>query len=180
MVLGSTRVGKSAIVNRFLNNTFDPVHRPNVDSCYRKVYRIKGETYCLEILDTSSVTQNPALRRVPLVTGKKRVFLGVSVIGYLHTYSADVRTCTSRYMYIHAHTIIVYKKNIYSMHGLRKDASYIRSVWRPFQICDVLISKHTPGLAVMSDFRHRHAYNVKGRREIDVWIARVCATIFDL
>ena len=128
VVLGSTRVGKSAIVNRFLNNTFDPVHRPNVDSCYRKVYRIKGETYCLEILDTSSVTQNPALRRVPLVTGKKRVFLGVSVIGYLHTYSADVRTCTSRYMYIHAHTIIVYKKNIYSMHGLRKDASYIRSV----------------------------------------------------
>ena len=71
VVLGARQVGKTAIVNRFLHNTFDPMHRPDVDCHYRKVYRIKGETYRLDVLDTSSVTQNPAQRRIPFITGKK-------------------------------------------------------------------------------------------------------------
>ena len=69
VVLGSAKVGKTSIVNRFLNNQFDDKYTPTIEDFHRKVYRIKGETYRLDILDTSGYQPFPAMRRLSLVTG---------------------------------------------------------------------------------------------------------------
>lgn len=38
---------------RFLNNKFSDSYTPTIENFYRKVYRIRGEVYQLDILDTS-------------------------------------------------------------------------------------------------------------------------------
>lgn len=38
---------------RFLNNKFSDSYTPTIENFYRKVYRIRGEIYQLDILDTS-------------------------------------------------------------------------------------------------------------------------------
>ena len=69
VILGSPKVGKSSIVNRFLNDKFEAQYKPTIEEFYRKVYRIKGETYRLDILDTSGFQPFPAMRRISLATG---------------------------------------------------------------------------------------------------------------
>ena len=70
VILGTAKVGKTAIVNRFLNNKFDENYTPTIEDFHRKVYRIKGEPYRLDILDTSGNDPFPAMRRLSLLTGK--------------------------------------------------------------------------------------------------------------
>lgn len=41
------------LVFRFLNNKFSDSYTPTIENFYRKVYRIRGEVYQLDILDTS-------------------------------------------------------------------------------------------------------------------------------
>ena len=67
--LGSAKVGKTAIVTRFLQNKFSDNYTPTIEDFHRKVYRIKGEPYRLDILDTSGNDPFPAMRRLSLLTG---------------------------------------------------------------------------------------------------------------
>lgn len=69
VVLGSTQTGKTSIVNRFLNDTFDDCYLPTIENFHRKLYRIHGEFYQLDILDTSGNDPFPAARRLSLLTG---------------------------------------------------------------------------------------------------------------
>ena len=90
VVLGSAKVGKSAIVRRFLSNCFDEKYTPTIEDFHRKVYRIRGESYRLDILDTyvpgnshrvpgnsyrldildtSGNNPFPAMKRLSLLTG---------------------------------------------------------------------------------------------------------------
>ncbi|ESO00657.1 hypothetical protein HELRODRAFT_142525, partial [Helobdella robusta] len=69
VLLGSSRVGKTSIVSRFLSNWFDDRYTPTIEDFHRKIYRIRGETYRLDILDTSGNDPFPAMKRLSLLTG---------------------------------------------------------------------------------------------------------------
>ncbi|CAG5087064.1 Similar to Rasd1: Dexamethasone-induced Ras-related protein 1 (Rattus norvegicus), partial [Cotesia congregata] len=69
LVLGSARVGKTAIVARFLSNKFDESYTPTIEDFHRKLYRIRGEVYQLDLVDTSGNHPFPAMRRLSFLTG---------------------------------------------------------------------------------------------------------------
>lgn len=60
-VLGAVAVGKSAIVQRILNNSFTGRYQETVDDLYSSEFRFAGES-CVGILDTAGGTEFPALR----------------------------------------------------------------------------------------------------------------------
>ncbi|XP_058851974.1 dexamethasone-induced Ras-related protein 1 isoform X2 [Acipenser ruthenus] len=68
VILGSTKVGKTAIVSRFLNERFDDQYTPTIEDFHRKFYSIRGEVYQLDILDTSGNHPFPAIRRLSILT----------------------------------------------------------------------------------------------------------------
>jgi dexamethasone-induced Ras-related protein 1 len=70
VVLGSAKVGKTALVDRFLHNRFNDKYTPTIEDFHRKIYRIRGEAYRLDILDTSGNNPFPAMKRLSLLTGK--------------------------------------------------------------------------------------------------------------
>lgn len=70
VILGSTKVGKSAIVSRFLTGRFDDQYTPTIEDFHRKLYSIRGDVYQLDILDTSGNHPFPAMRRLSILTGK--------------------------------------------------------------------------------------------------------------
>ncbi|XP_063848984.1 GTP-binding protein Rhes-like [Scylla paramamosain] len=69
VVLGASRVGKTSIVSRFLNNKFEESYTPTIEDFHRKLYRIRGDVYQLDILDTSGNHPFPAMRRLSFLTG---------------------------------------------------------------------------------------------------------------
>lgn len=70
VVLGSSKVGKSAIVSRFLSGRFEDAYTPTIEDFHRKFYSIRGEVYQLDILDTSGNHPFPAMRRLSILTGE--------------------------------------------------------------------------------------------------------------
>src|SRR6218665_3044582 len=68
VLLGSAKVGKTAIVSRFLNNKYDDKYTPTIEDFHRKVYRIRRESYRLDILDTSGNNPFPAMKPLSLLT----------------------------------------------------------------------------------------------------------------
>ncbi|XP_070617514.1 dexamethasone-induced Ras-related protein 1 isoform X2 [Erythrolamprus reginae] len=68
VVLGSSKVGKTAIVSRFLNGHFEDQYTPTIEDFHRKLYSIRGEVYQLDILDTSGNHPFPAMRRLSILT----------------------------------------------------------------------------------------------------------------
>ncbi|XP_036152223.1 dexamethasone-induced Ras-related protein 1 [Myotis myotis] len=69
VILGSSKVGKTAIVSRFLTGRFEDTYTPTVEDFHRKFYAIRGELYQLDILDTSGHHPFPATRRLSILTG---------------------------------------------------------------------------------------------------------------
>ncbi|XP_057332135.1 dexamethasone-induced Ras-related protein 1 [Microplitis mediator] len=69
IALGSARVGKTAIVARFLSNKFEESYTPTIEDFHRKLYRIRGEVHQLDLLDTSGNHPFPAMRRLSFLTG---------------------------------------------------------------------------------------------------------------
>ncbi|KAJ8246497.1 hypothetical protein GJAV_G00268490 [Gymnothorax javanicus] len=69
VILGSTKVGKTAIVSRFLTGRFDDQYTPTIEDFHRKFYSIRGEVYQLDLLDTSGNHPFPAMRRLSILTG---------------------------------------------------------------------------------------------------------------
>ncbi|XP_061031557.1 dexamethasone-induced Ras-related protein 1 [Eubalaena glacialis] len=69
VVLGSSKVGKTAIVSRFLTGRFEDAYTPTIEDFHRKFYCIRGEIYQLDILDTSGNHPFPAMRRLSILTG---------------------------------------------------------------------------------------------------------------
>lgn len=72
VILGSSKVGKTAIVSRFLTGRFDDQYTPTIEDFHRKFYSIRGEVYQLDILDTSGNHPFPAMRRLSILTGETR------------------------------------------------------------------------------------------------------------
>ena len=70
----SLQVGKTALAQRFLFNRYDDNYTPTIEDFHRKVYRIRGVPYRLDILDTSGIHPFPAMRRLSFITGKVSLY----------------------------------------------------------------------------------------------------------
>lgn len=66
----SARVGKTSLVSRFLGTKFEDSYTPTIEDFHRKLYRIRGEVYQLDLLDTSGNHPFPAMRRLSFLTGE--------------------------------------------------------------------------------------------------------------
>lgn len=79
VILGSSKVGKTAIVSRFLTGHFEDAYTPTIEDFHRKFYSIRGEVYQLDILDTSGNHPFPAMRRLSILTGERGSGLGTEL-----------------------------------------------------------------------------------------------------
>ncbi|KAK6300375.1 GTP-binding protein Rhes [Coregonus clupeaformis] len=64
--LGAAGVGKTALIRRFLQDTFEPKHRRTVEEMHSKEYDIGGSKVTVEILDTSGSYSFPAMRKLSI------------------------------------------------------------------------------------------------------------------
>uniref|UniRef100_A0A8C6WXA3 Rasd family member 4 n=1 Tax=Neogobius melanostomus TaxID=47308 RepID=A0A8C6WXA3_9GOBI len=64
--LGAAGVGKTALIQRFLKDTFDPKHRRTVEELHRKVYEVGGVKVTINIMDTSGSYSFPAMRKLSI------------------------------------------------------------------------------------------------------------------
>ncbi len=69
VVVGSTQTGKTSIVNRFLEASFSERYVPTIENFHRKMYKIRGDLYQLDIIDTSGNDPFPAARRLCFISG---------------------------------------------------------------------------------------------------------------
>nr|NP_001025373.1 GTP-binding protein Rhes [Danio rerio]AAH97177.1 Zgc:114118 [Danio rerio] len=70
VVLGAPRVGKTALIRRFLGEeVFEEHYEPTSEDFHSKLYHIRGERYQLDILDASKERDFPAKRRLTILTG---------------------------------------------------------------------------------------------------------------
>ncbi|XP_028310209.1 dexamethasone-induced Ras-related protein 1 [Gouania willdenowi] len=69
VVLGAPRVGKTSILRRYLRDGFVEEYNPTSEDFLRKLFRIRGESYQIDILDASRERDFPAKRRLSILTG---------------------------------------------------------------------------------------------------------------
>ncbi|KAM8878354.1 GTP-binding protein Rhes [Spinachia spinachia] len=69
VVLGAPRVGKTSILRRYLRDGFVEEYSPTSEDFLRKMFRIRGETYQIDVLDASAERDFPAKRRLSILTG---------------------------------------------------------------------------------------------------------------
>ncbi|KAF7645880.1 hypothetical protein LDENG_00197020 [Lucifuga dentata] len=69
VVLGAPRVGKTSLLRRYLQDGFVEEYKPTTEDFLRKLFRIRRETYQIDILDASRERDFPAKRRLSILTG---------------------------------------------------------------------------------------------------------------
>ncbi|XP_076296293.1 ras-related protein rapA [Lasioglossum baleicum] len=62
VMMGAAKVGKSAIINQFLYNTFTPKYKRTVEEMHHGDFNVSGVHLTLDILDTSGSYEFPAMR----------------------------------------------------------------------------------------------------------------------
>lgn len=90
VVMGGGSAGKTAIVKRFLFNTFDEKYRSTVEDLYYREYDVGTATIKVDILDTAGDLQFPAMRRLSIATAN--AFLLVYAVDS-HDSFAAVKQC---------------------------------------------------------------------------------------
>ncbi|BFZ17223.1 hypothetical protein BsWGS_20262 [Bradybaena similaris] len=66
--LGAGRVGKTAILKRFLFNTFTSDYKETVEDLFVRDYNIRGTLIKVDFLDTAGNLTFPAMRRLSITT----------------------------------------------------------------------------------------------------------------
>jgi len=69
VVLGAGNVGKTSIIQRFLNGTCPIHYKPTVEDLHCRDYEITGSVVKVDILDTAGDLVFPAMRRLSISTG---------------------------------------------------------------------------------------------------------------
>lgn len=64
--LGAGGVGKTALIQRFLRDTFEPKHRRTVEELHRREYEVGGIKVTVSIMDTSGSYSFPAMRKLSI------------------------------------------------------------------------------------------------------------------
>ena len=68
--LGAAGVGKTALIRRFLQDTFEAKHRRTVEELHSREYEVgPGVKITVEILDTSGSYSFPAMRKLSIQSG---------------------------------------------------------------------------------------------------------------
>lgn len=67
--LGAAGVGKTSLISRFLNDSFETKHRRTVEELHSKEYEFSGIKVTVEILDTSGSYSFPAMRKLSIRNG---------------------------------------------------------------------------------------------------------------
>ncbi|CAJ0914133.1 unnamed protein product, partial [Mesorhabditis belari] len=86
VVVGSPRCGKTAVVDRFLDREFQERYIPTIENFHRKLYKIRGEVYQLDVVDCSGNDPFPAARKLCYLSGD--MFLIVSSVDAAHSVEA--------------------------------------------------------------------------------------------
>ena len=68
VVMGAGKVGKTAIINRFLHGKFPEHYKQTVEDLHCRDYDIKGAALKVDLLDTSGDLAFPAMRRLSIST----------------------------------------------------------------------------------------------------------------
>ncbi|XP_022249533.1 ras-related protein Rap-1-like [Limulus polyphemus] len=69
VILGATRVGKTAIIQQFLHASFPADYKATVEEFHRSRYDMKDFVLTLDILDTSGTYEFPAMKRLAMNAG---------------------------------------------------------------------------------------------------------------
>ncbi|XP_022643759.1 GTP-binding protein Rhes-like isoform X1 [Varroa jacobsoni] len=69
IVMGASRVGKSAIIQQFLYNRYPQKYVPTVEEFHSGEFDFNGASITLDIIDTSGSYEFPAMRRLSIETG---------------------------------------------------------------------------------------------------------------
>uniref|UniRef100_UPI00358F85A9 ras-related protein Rap-1b-like n=1 Tax=Myxine glutinosa TaxID=7769 RepID=UPI00358F85A9 len=64
--LGAQNVGKTSLIQRFVNGSFDTKHNHTLDEASTVEYEVNGRLVQLEIMDTSGSFEFPAMRRLSI------------------------------------------------------------------------------------------------------------------
>ncbi|CAG5897596.1 unnamed protein product [Menidia menidia] len=64
--LGAGGVGKTALIQRFLKDSFEPKHRRTVEELHRMEYEVGGVKVTINIMDTSGSYSFPAMRKLSI------------------------------------------------------------------------------------------------------------------
>lgn len=64
--MGAAGVGKTSLIRRFLNDSFETKHRRTVEEMHSKEYEFSGVKVTVEILDTSGSYSFPAMRKLSI------------------------------------------------------------------------------------------------------------------
>uniref|UniRef100_A0AAY4BYU4 Small monomeric GTPase n=1 Tax=Denticeps clupeoides TaxID=299321 RepID=A0AAY4BYU4_9TELE len=64
--LGAAGVGKTALIRRFLQDTFEPKHRRTIEELHCKEYEVGGVKVTIHIMDTSGSYSFPAMRKLSI------------------------------------------------------------------------------------------------------------------
>ena len=67
--IGGPRVGKSCIINWLLGMEFNDSYIPTIEGFHKKMFKIRGEIFRLDILDTSGNDPFPAIKKLNIMTG---------------------------------------------------------------------------------------------------------------
>lgn len=67
--LGAAGVGKTSLIRRFLDDSFELKHRRTVEELHSKEYEFSGLKVTVEILDTSGSYSFPAMRKLSIRNG---------------------------------------------------------------------------------------------------------------
>ncbi|VDN01043.1 unnamed protein product [Thelazia callipaeda] len=96
VVLGSGKVGKTAIIQRYLHGTFDKKYRETVEDLYLKDFNLQGMKISLEILDTNF--DYPDMRKVAIASANAfmLVFAVNDVPSFKQIFEATVQAWTQR------------------------------------------------------------------------------------
>uniref|UniRef100_G3UFL3 DIRAS family GTPase 3 n=2 Tax=Loxodonta africana TaxID=9785 RepID=G3UFL3_LOXAF len=69
VVLGSSGVGKSALVQRWVRGTFRDTYLPTIEDTYRQVVSCNNKVGALHITDTTGGQRYPGLKRLAIAKG---------------------------------------------------------------------------------------------------------------
>ncbi|KAI4890474.1 hypothetical protein NFI96_008809 [Prochilodus magdalenae] len=67
--MGAAGVGKTALIQRFLQDSFEPKHRRTVEELHSKEYEVGGIKVTIHIMDTSGSYSFPAMRKLSIQNG---------------------------------------------------------------------------------------------------------------
>ncbi|GMT06256.1 hypothetical protein PENTCL1PPCAC_28430, partial [Pristionchus entomophagus] len=91
VIVGAARTGKSSIVGRFLDKDHDERYIPTIENFHRKIYKIKGEIFQLDIVDTSGNDPFPAARKLSFISGDMFIIVSSADMAHSVAHAIDLK-----------------------------------------------------------------------------------------